>query len=70
MNRGYFRYNNGTIEIVKCDCCKSRNAEWPMSIPNPISEGWQTFHLCRECQYYILNVVEKAVKTGIKPKFE
>lgn len=53
-----------------CDCCKRRNADIPLNIPNPLNESTQTFNLCKECQYYILNVVEKAVKNGIKPKFE
>lgn len=68
--RGYFKWENGSFKVVMCDCCKRRNADIPLNIPNPLNESTQTFNLCKECQYYILNVVEKAVKTGIKPKFE
>lgn len=70
VNRGYFKYTEGKLIVVTCDCCRFRYATAQLQIVNPITEQSEVYSLCDNCRYYMCNVIAKAVKNGIKPRYE
>jgi len=70
VKRGYFKYEDGKFVVVTCDCCRFRHATAQLQIMNPITEQPEVYNLCDNCRYYMCNVIAKAVKNGIKPRYE
>lgn len=70
VNRRYFKYTDGKFDVVTCDCCRFRYATAQLQIVNPITEQSEVYNLCDNCRYYMCNVIAKAVKNGIKPRYE